>query len=118
MVDPNWWVGGQSRTELWFAWLEIAIEQERLAWKARNRVITARDSAGNVPLELEAETKAAMVAITAAAAVLETVGGNLRLFAGELPTMRSAALRLQATVRALYGDVLTPHVMGRIETLF
>jgi hypothetical protein len=90
------------RTELWFAWAEIAGEQEMGAASWRAKAAADLASGRNPSVPMAQETKAAIASIAAAGAALETFGKNLRFFSVDPTKHGSAAERLLSQVRHLY----------------
>ena len=65
-------------TDLWWAWAEIAGEQERHAERWRRSAHGAMNAGASPAHAIAQETKAAMAAFVATAAAFETMGRSLR----------------------------------------
>jgi hypothetical protein len=63
------------RTHLWLLWAEIAIDQEALARQARARALALTPTGEGFGLELSAETRASLVAVTACSFALDALYG-------------------------------------------
>jgi hypothetical protein len=95
------WTLGQTRTELWFAWVDIAIDAEARAVTARRVGRRSLRNAEALSKALERETVAAMVAVVAAGATLETTSKNLAQFRPHVDA-RGAADRFLRTAAAVF----------------
>jgi hypothetical protein len=108
----------RASTELWWAWAEIAGEQERAAANWRDRALAALSAAENPSKSIAQETKATMAAIVASAASLETLGRSLREFATS-PRGGGAAQRLLGTVSAVFPDSqIGPTLQESVKEVF
>src|SRR5688572_21692782 len=105
-MDPDWWKGSSTRTELWYVWLEIAVENEARASAARSDAFTAKDTGGSVSTALETETKATMLAAVSSAAAVENLANHLNEFLEGTITAKGVARRVIHVVSAVFGDVV------------
>jgi hypothetical protein len=107
------------RTELWFAWAEIAGEQEVAARSWRRKASDDLREGRNPSENMAQETKAAIAAISASGAALETFGKNLRFFSPDPEPPRWAGPRVLSQVRHLYPSAdITPELEGRVLHAF
>jgi hypothetical protein len=108
------------RTELWFAWAELAGEHELAAAEWRTKAKADIGAGRNPSDNMGQETKASIASVAAAGAALETIGRNLRFFAEDPnPPPRGAALRLLSQVRHVYPNAeIGPELADRIKEAF
>jgi hypothetical protein len=96
-------------TELWWAWTEIAAEQEFRAgeWReaARSELAAGRKPSGAI----DQETKAAMSAIVASAAAMETLGRSLSQFHPDRLAAPGAAGKLLGRLSLVFPDAAVSH---------
>jgi len=117
VATSEWWAHNTARTELWFAWLEIAVEHEERALDARVAAIEAKRTGGNIAEALETETKSAMAAVVAAAAALETIGNNLDRFLDMPVTAPGLAGRVAKVINGVFGDVVPAALRDQMRWL-
>lgn len=69
---------GAIATHLWLHWLEVSVDRERVARKARAKSLTL--TAGSTPLSqaMRVELQASMVGISAAAHAIDAIYGEIR----------------------------------------
>jgi len=105
-----------SKTELWYAWAEIAIKDEREAWQGR-RAAKAALNHGQTPVPgIERETKGAMSAVVAAAACVEALANELQQFVPKVTG--PAPRRVVDVMRSVFGEVIDQPVVDEIQWLF
>jgi hypothetical protein len=110
---------GSVRTELWFAWAEIAGEQEIAAASWREKAAADVATKRNPSNHMAQETKAAIASIAASGAALETFGTNLQFFSADPHPPKKAARRLLSQVRHVYPNaVITPDLAKRVRQTF
>ncbi len=109
----------KARTELWFAWGEIAGEQEMVAsgWRASALVEMANDR--SPAPAMSQETKAAVAAIAAAGATLETFGRNVAQFGvSETPGKGAAGVLLSNILHVFPEAPITEELKERVAEVF
>lgn len=109
----------RAATELWWAWAEVAGEHDRAAanWRAVARAhVAARE---NPSPAIAQETKAAMAAIVAAGAALETLGRSLEVFGVPRGPAKGAAGHLFANVTSVFPSAsLSRPLRARVSEVF
>ena len=107
------------RTELWFAWVELAGEQEMAAASWRRRAEADVAVGRNPSSNMAQETKAAMASVSAAGAALESFGTYLHYFSDDRPGRGRASDRVMSQVqRVCPAARISPSLAGRVEQLF
>lgn len=107
-----------ARTELWFAWAEIAIDRElesrRGRRSAERAIATGTDPSGGIELE----TKAAMSTVVAACAAIETIAYNLVRFATNPIRASRAHQRALRTIARVFPNARLDPLHKDIKWLF
>lgn len=105
--------------ELWWAWAEVAGEQERSAahWRGEGR--DALLAGKNPSSAIAQENKACMASFVAAGAALETLGRSIAQFRTATTSKKGAANHLFAQVTAVFPEAdLSESLRARVQDVF